>query len=279
LFDSLNLELLAVSIEINKKQLIIATYYNPPNIQSSEMVFNLLSQQNKEFIILGDLNSKSTALGCAGSNPNGLILEKIICENDCVILNNNDHTYFSFRDFNGCSDKLDLLISSSTLYSKVANFTVLKEEDMTSDHVSIKIVLITSKRPRLIVKDSSSSDEKFNYNKANWEEFKRCLTINSPSEICDDVENLDNFVTKSLLDAVNSTIPRKLKNGNQTRSLPEYLLLLIKRRKDQRRKAIKNGDAESKREYNFLTNIVREEINELKNRDWGSFIKNKVQIL
>jgi hypothetical protein len=66
LFDSLHLELLAVSIEINKKQLIIATYYNPPNIQLSEMVFKLLSQQNKEFIILGDLNSKSTALGCDG---------------------------------------------------------------------------------------------------------------------------------------------------------------------------------------------------------------------
>jgi hypothetical protein len=58
---------------------------------------------------------------------------------------NNDHTYFSFRDLNGCSDKLDLVISSSILYSKVANFTNLKEEDMTSDHVPIKIVLKTSK--------------------------------------------------------------------------------------------------------------------------------------
>jgi hypothetical protein len=32
---------------------------------------------------------------------------------------------------------------------------------------------------------------------------------------------------------------------------------------------------ESKREYNFLTKIVREEINELKNRDWGCFIKKQ----
>jgi hypothetical protein len=58
---------------------------------------------------------------------------------------NNDHTNFCFRDLNGCSDKLDLVISSSILYSKVANFTNLKEEDMTSDHVPIKIVLKTSK--------------------------------------------------------------------------------------------------------------------------------------
>jgi hypothetical protein len=32
---------------------------------------------------------------------------------------------------------------------------------------------------------------------------------------------------------------------------------------------------ESKREYNFLTKIVREEINKLKNRDWGCFIKKQ----
>jgi hypothetical protein len=58
---------------------------------------------------------------------------------------------------------------------------------MTSDHVPIKIVLKTTISPRLIVNDSFSTDEKFNYNKANWEDFKLCLPTNSPPEVCGDV--------------------------------------------------------------------------------------------
>ena len=51
IFGNLNVEILTIKIQLNKKDLIIASYYNPPDIQLSEKVFTILSEQKKDLII------------------------------------------------------------------------------------------------------------------------------------------------------------------------------------------------------------------------------------
>jgi hypothetical protein len=95
--------------------------------------------------MIGDLNSKLKSIGCIQDNSNGSTLAKIRSNNDCIILENNDHTYFNFRKDKILIDKLDLAISSSALFNILKNQIVLKNDDMTSDHVPIQIELNTDK--------------------------------------------------------------------------------------------------------------------------------------
>ena len=50
-------------------------------------------------------------------------------------------TYFSFRTASNFGDKIDFAIISAGLYKQFNNFSVLKEEDMTSDHTPILVEL------------------------------------------------------------------------------------------------------------------------------------------
>ncbi len=61
IFDSLNYEVCAIYCYIKNKEYLIVAYYNPPDIDLSEEIFKILSYSNKEVILLGDLNAKSTA--------------------------------------------------------------------------------------------------------------------------------------------------------------------------------------------------------------------------
>ena len=89
-----------------------------------------------------------------------------------------------------------------------------------------------------------------------------------------DVEKLNKFMVASLLNAANIAIPRKHKSKNYKKSLPDYILLLIKKRKYYRKKA-KQKDIDAKREYNHLTKIIREEIAAFKNLNWEKFIEKQ----
>ncbi len=208
LFDSLNLELLSIKIQINKNDLIIVSYYNPPEVQLSENVFNILSRQKNDFLIIGDLNAKSTVFGCTNSNSNGSVINKIICEHDCIILNNNEHTYFNFNG--SSSDILDLAISSSTLYDAILNFEVLIDDEMTSDHTPIVLELKNSTvKNKLTECQNPGKANTYNYNKADWNLFKRSLPKSAPIELTNDEEKLNDFVVHSLLNAANLSILRK----------------------------------------------------------------------
>lgn len=271
LFDNLHLELLAINIHLKNKDLSLVAYYNPPNVQLSETVFHILSKQKNNFIVLGDLNSKSDALGCVGTNKNGSILEKIICEHDCLIINNNDHTYFSFRTASNFSDKIDFAIISAGLYNQFNTFSVLKEEDMTSDHVPILVELKCEKKKFL-----NQSDEtllmSFNFNKANWNKYKINLPKTVPLECFNDVEKLNKYVVKSMIEAAKFSIPVRQIYSQHKHTLPEYLVLIIKKRKSLRKEFIKHNNLEKKKMYNSLTKIIREELKAMKNIEWQQFI-------
>ena len=61
--DHLNLELISIKIEINGIEIILFSYYNPPDQTVSEEIFNILAQNKESYIIIGDLNSKSKSYG------------------------------------------------------------------------------------------------------------------------------------------------------------------------------------------------------------------------
>jgi hypothetical protein len=85
---------------------------------------------------LGDLNAKSPAFGCKSSSTSGNFLANFVLENDLLVLNNRDPTYFShsIKDY---SEILDLALCSPSAASKLIEFEVLSDMRMGSDHAPI----------------------------------------------------------------------------------------------------------------------------------------------
>jgi hypothetical protein len=111
---------------------------------------------------------------------------------------------------------------------------------MTSDHFPIVLELNNGKMNiNDVVKQNNDSYDPFNFNKANWVLFKSHLPKNAPTEILNDVEQLNDLVMSSLLNAANLSIPKTRKNTKYHKSLPNYILMLINKRKFHRKEAKK----------------------------------------
>ena len=169
IFNDINLEICAINVEVNNLEVIVLSYYNPPHCSLSKEVFDILKETKKNYIVLGDLNAKSTCWEAITNNVNGEILNDIILENDCLVVNNKEFTHFGFNQ--NTRSILDYGIISSKLYDFFDSFTVLSDEDMTSDHVPI-LLEFNSSYLRKSEMFNNQSNKIYNFHKANWNEFK-----------------------------------------------------------------------------------------------------------
>ena len=72
IFSNLKLEIVEIKIKLARRDCYILAYYNPPNVELSEVVFKTLSNANFNYIVCGDLNSKTHSIGCLNDeNENG----------------------------------------------------------------------------------------------------------------------------------------------------------------------------------------------------------------
>jgi hypothetical protein len=185
---------------------MIISYYNPPDKILSKELFTVIQDLKINYILLGDLNSKLTSFGCNKDNRNGLFLEEILNNHNCVIVNDKTHTYYPFHE-NYFSDILDLALCSSLLYKYITELVVLRDSDMSSDHVPIMIML---KYDNSFSSDDTRHQNTFyNYNKAVWKIFKANLPTEIPEEIKSNVELLNNFVINQLQASAKISIPLK----------------------------------------------------------------------
>ena len=77
LLEDLNCEIVGINIELNNNsKLYIFSYYNPPTVTLEKIVFDRIEEKYDKYLICGDLNARSIALGGVGNNKNGEILEK-----------------------------------------------------------------------------------------------------------------------------------------------------------------------------------------------------------
>ena len=69
--------------------LIIAIFsiYITPQENLKKELFDAITQNHKNFIIVGDLNGKNKQCYCKNTNPKGILLEQITLSNNLHILN------------------------------------------------------------------------------------------------------------------------------------------------------------------------------------------------
>ena len=140
IFKNLKLEIVEIKIKIAQRECYIVAYYNPPNSELSEVVFKTMSDANFNYIICGDLNSKTRSIGCLNTeNANGKLLEKILINYNGQVINNNEPTYF--HPGSGYREILDLFICSPLLASTLHSFHVFKDSLLpVVDHEPIEAI-------------------------------------------------------------------------------------------------------------------------------------------
>ena len=76
---------------------IIILYYNPPDKKIDLEFLNHLKDiaSNGKLIILGDLNAHNTIWLSKSTNSNCHIIENFLSDNEFVLMNNDQYTYFS----------------------------------------------------------------------------------------------------------------------------------------------------------------------------------------
>ena len=87
-----------------------------------------------DFLLVGDLNARTTCVGCKMDTSSGKILSDYLMNSDSVQINDSSNTYFRFES--SYEVKLDLFIGSSNISSRIAEFLV-HSDDLMTVHLSL----------------------------------------------------------------------------------------------------------------------------------------------
>jgi exonuclease III len=281
-FDNFNVEIVSAVIKLDEIKVLVMSYYNPPDQSLNEGLFYEIEEKFRHYIICGDLNAKNEAIGCKSNNPNGTIMKRILLNSNAVLLNtNNNSTYFSYNGEN--NDILDRFVGSSSIFNKVNHYEVNINSPLLSDHLPIMIELKINNSDKINEPIATEIGKTIlNYGRANRSMFSDILKgvalTDTQKENCNIFNS--NLISNIRLAAIKS-IPQVKKSKKKT--LPEYLLILIKSRRKLNHVAnrIKQSNrlsfylTEIKAKINVLTNLINSEIKIYNQQCWSSFL-NKI---
>ena len=209
LFDDFDTDFLAIEIHTTQGPLVIATTYLPPRRPYLPFpdFFRLLNN-NIPTLILGDFNCTHTQLGNRTNNTVGKSIVSLINQGILIHLGPQFPTYISHN----AATNPDKVFSNKHNYF---NTLIQPGNITTSDH--IPIVLTVSTKPIYV-----KTNERYLYNKANWDEFKdklnNKLTIkNLENCTTQEIDNEINNWINTVKDAMNTTIPKHTHTNQYTR--------------------------------------------------------------
>ena len=274
-----SLEIVGLKVELNEVCFDFFSLYSPPNQVIPYEFFIDLEVKKSEFILVGDLNSKTKTIGCKSRDQSGDILDQILNDTSFIIHNNESPTYFQFRnDIRILKEKdrnipqyaeiLDLVLSSSSLSNKIQNFEVQIDHQMTSDHCPITFSFELEKSYKL---DKNENKTRLNFAKADWALFRKLLeetakVISESTLYSLNIDQLNDLITKHLLDAVEKSIPKYINRGKN--SLPKYIVDMIKQKREIRKEMKKKNSGNLKTFYNRLTSQIKVLIKEYREKLW-----------
>lgn len=272
-FDIFDCELIGIDVFLPRKTFSLFTLYNPPDKKLSLDLFQAIEAKDKDWMVIGDLNSKLVSIGCNADNNNGKVLDEVLWSCRAHLINNKEPTFHRVRD--NYTEILDLCVCSTGISLLIDSFEVEYKWDMDSDHypICVSLDLAPNNRAR------SEKDNRYNLSRANWALFGSLLNCNPDEEILADVNKLNLFIVVEMLRAAERSIP-KLSNRPFGKTLPKEIRELIKERNKARKKSTKSKrttdvalQLSCKKHYNYLSRRVKAAIGEHKNKLWTQFLE------
>ena len=266
-----NLEALSVKIspsEVTRAPIDLVVYYNPPPKVIDKRLFEIVSRNSNNAVIIGDLNSPHASFGSRITTESGIELENILAQENLTLLNDPDSpTYHHPPEM--LPNILDLAIVSGNL-GTISSCKV--GEDCGSFHlpIHVSINIEINKLPTKLIRPLKNID---------WEEFKDSLrekefnfTEESLNYNCENIDRAICNFTDNIGCTLDEVCPKRPTiNRNWWKFTPE-IAKLIKVKRKVRRMLKEDPIPGLKPLYNRLNKIVREKINEQKQDKWKEFV-------
>jgi hypothetical protein len=155
---------------------------------------------------------------------------------------------------------------------------VLNNNLVDSDHLPLLVEFNFSNKTK-VNEQIMSSTVKLDYNKANWSGFENDLNIVHPP-LNTSIDELNRIIVESIISAKEKNIPKK-KQFKGRDPLPEYIVLLIKKKKALKSKIKRHKQNENininvwKRDYNMLKILIKGELAAIENSSWNKFLEKQ----
>lgn len=255
------------------ENLVLSSYYNPPNTKIDLNFFNYIFNISEYSLLIGDLNSHHQLWNSKLTNISGRLLYDCLLEKDLVLLNDDSPTYWPVHNLS--SSTIDLAIATEPLSKHVNCFSVT--DHLSSDHLKVMVELNYS--GPAIGAISDKSPDKTIIKSINIGKFKEELvkifdiTNYTQPENKTSLDAAANDITLLINTAVsNSTFTKTINvNKNKYLLLPPHIVKLIKAKRKARRASQKYKTLLSKCEYYRLDKIVKNEIINFKKNKWQNF--------
>lgn len=222
------MENLSIKIKINRNNnLIMTTVYAPAsNREKFEKEFDELFQKlelsntKNYYIIAGDLNAKHKRWKNNSYNTRGNQIDKWLEKNDLkyrIQLYNTDiPTYPRGESY------LDICIADQRLHFQTINNNELKAIPYDSDHNAVLMDIKNTLDSDWTLETNTETHKK-NFNKTNWEKFKKSLIQQHKKNIPDNINlnrnEIDNYIVQleeEINDIIETVVPNIKKNKCQT---------------------------------------------------------------
>ncbi|CAC5362522.1 unnamed protein product [Mytilus coruscus] len=193
-------EVVGVSVNCQNNKINIVKVYRSPN---QDIKFNdyqeVLPNLSDNIVLLGDFKSRSSMWGSSTTDSNGNIIEKVIDQNNMIILNDGTGT---FQTVTGNRTQIDLTLVSASLAND-SQWSVL-DDQLGSDHFPVLTVL--NAKP---VKNKVCTPQRWIYDKADWHRFTTlCNEINIDNIKHDDIEIFNQHFCEVVTKIADETIPK-----------------------------------------------------------------------
>ena len=181
LLDDFIEDVLAIKVSTRRGDIIIGTTYLPPRrpMLPEADILKLL-QKTIPVYILADFNGAHRALGHTYVNETGRRIQDLIDRNIARFLGPDFTTFISARS----TGKPDILLANRQAHLNYA----LKRGNLTSsDHWPV--ILALSTKPIIV-----EQQPRYNFKRANWENFKADLELQAATIINDNVVKDKNYI-------------------------------------------------------------------------------------
>ncbi|KAE9528623.1 hypothetical protein AGLY_012198 [Aphis glycines] len=211
------------------------TNFIKSNIPNKEIKINklenIIRQLPKPFIIVGDFNSHNIIWGSNNTNPRGKTIEKLIQNEDLILLNDTTPTHINLG--NGNFSCIDLSLSSPSIAQRL-EWEVLPEI-YSSDHIPIKVKI----SPRQ-TNNKYSNKQRWNLKNPNWNLYTDLLEEETKKILLLNIINIEK-ITQIFTDLITDIATKTIGTTNQSKkSRVPWWNNKIKEAVSNKNKALKN---------------------------------------
>lgn len=266
------IETVAISVDTPSGEIMFISAYFPGSKVTSQILedyrndIRILTSIKVPYYVCGDLNSKHRMWNNVRGNAAGFILYQEMSRRPFNVLHSASPTFFPSQRGRSPSN-IDIVISNDLLAAE----PIHTSKNLVSDHLAIEFSI------NVETNLSNHAKKAFRFDMADWSRFKSFIndkvnllsTLKSTTDIDAAIKNFTEVMRQAMLVA----IPQKLCKPRFLR-LNSEISGLISDKNRCKRKWQRTGDVTFSAKCNALTRLIKKKIEQLRNANWSSKLKN-----